>query len=106
MGCNTKLVWFISDKSYRIIDCANQAIDSCADCETCFQTAAYKQEIGVIDDIQICMTGDRIYLTWTCPSCGQPVIEDVLPIDAIDLAEAIKADPLCYTCRCKLAVNS
>jgi hypothetical protein len=49
--------------------------------------------------MEVIMKGQEVKLRWLCPECGQPVYEDTTPINAIDHAKVISADPMCFPCR-------
>ena len=84
----------------KTVNMVGQPIDNCNDCRGCF-SKSFAQDVGLIGDFRIKMIGEDVTLHWNCPSCKAEVKEDVLPINAIDLAQEIKKDPLCFSCRSK-----
>ena len=102
LACTTNV------QSGRSFDFTGHEMPGCHECAGC-DSLARNQDLGLVDGAAtipgtIIMSHEgQAKLRWPCPGCGTQVYEDTVPISAIEHAQAIAEDALCFTCRQRAA---
>jgi len=92
----------------RSFDFTGREMSGCHQCAGC-DSLSRNQDLGLVDGAAtipgtvILSHEGQAKLRWSCPDCGTYVYEDTVPITAIEHAKVIAADPMCFTCRRRIA---
>lgn len=73
-------------------------------CLACLGCEQPRGDLGIAGEggaFTIIGASSGLALRWPCPTCSQPVMEDIEALSIEATAREIAADPLCHRCRQK-----